>query len=105
MQVMELGVSEIKEAGSLPIYLVLALERLFPMEATRRPILAFFLGWILCLLFALLRFNDGIRVSQVPLNFEAEFYMACAGKPRSKEETWHSLCDRFSGADSARQAQ
>ena len=69
LQVIELRAKETKEAAPLPIDLVLALERLFHIEALARPVAAIFLGWILCLIYASLRFNDGVHVKPSSLEF------------------------------------
>ena len=69
LEVIELRAKEIKEAVPIPIDLVLALERLFHKEAQERPVVALFLGWILCLIFASLRFNDGVHVKPSSLEF------------------------------------
>ena len=69
LQVIELRAKETKEAIPVPIDLVLALEKLFHVEAQTRPVAAIFLGWILCLIYASLRFNDGVHVKPSSLEF------------------------------------
>jgi hypothetical protein len=78
LEVIELRATETREAVPLPTDLVLALERLFHAEYKNRPVLALFLGWILCLIFASLRFNDGVHVKPGSLEFrEGVLYGLC----------------------------
>ncbi len=62
MKVVELRAQEVKEAVPLPMDLVRELEIHFHRSATAAPRKAVFIGWILCLLYASLRFNDGVHV-------------------------------------------
>ena len=69
MKVVELRAQEVREAVPLPMDLVRELEFHFHRSATVAPRKAIFIGWILCLLFASLRFNDGVHVKPSSLEF------------------------------------
>ena len=69
LKVIELRAKEVKEAIPLPLDLVRALELFFHEVAERQPHLAIFVGWVLCLIFASLRFNDGLHVKPSSLEF------------------------------------
>ena len=62
LKVVEARAKEVKEAVPLPMKLVLLLELFFHSSVAEAPRKAVFIGWILCLIFASLRFNDGVHV-------------------------------------------
>ena len=70
MKVVELRAQEVKEAVPLPLDLVRELELHFHRSSATAPKKAVFIGWILCLLYASLRFNDGVHVKPSSLELK-----------------------------------
>ena len=62
LKVIEFRAREVKEAIPIPLELLRYLELLFHSSVKDYPIKAVFIGWVLCLIFASLRFNDGVHV-------------------------------------------
>ena len=54
----------------MPPLLVLMLELFVLRHVTDEPALSFFAGWILCLIYASLRFDDGLHVRPDSLSFK-----------------------------------
>ena len=70
-EAIELRAQELREAVPIPLLAVMLLE-LFVLRHCSGPdqALAFFAGWILCLIYASLRFDDGVHVNPDSLVFK-----------------------------------
>jgi len=63
---------ELKEAVPIPLVLVGLLELFVMTQALRYPVACLYVGWILCMIYASLRFNDAVHVHTDSLHFVGE---------------------------------
>ena len=68
-QAIEARGKELKEAVPFPLLLVYLLELFVTRNHSQQPVASWFIGWILCMIFASLRFDDALHVRPDSLEF------------------------------------
>ena len=93
MDVVERRAQEVRAAIALPIDLVRVMERYVVKFSDCKPQAACFVGWLLCMVYASLRFNDACHVKPDSLEMQDAGFFGLAWQTKVEKEARHEVRD------------